>query len=583
MKVSPEQIEKMYPYEGGDFEEMLCRSEEGGNSSLIKTGRIIRISDDSVMVDVQEKNEGRMDIGEIRDEDGNLLFKEGDDILVHISKRHGLRVSHKRALLIERIREEIKSFGDDYKDKIVEGVIVKRDKRLFVVRSAHGTEYIMLKRDGALRDDMKCEGKHIKACVVGVDLEGGRINISRKIYLDRHAVMQKEHARKLVESGLAYQGTVKNIQQFGIFVEVGCVEGLVHVKELSHKGHVNPFEAYKIGDVVQVKPLSFDEEKGKLSFSIRSLLEDPWKEISSEIKVGYVIRVTVSNVESYGAFVDLGNDIEGFLHISEMSWEKNIKDPSIYVKVGDEIDVEVIEIDTENKKLRVSLRKLQDRPFDAFAKASKVGDVVKGKVATITSFGMFVNLGSVDGLVHNEDAFWDRSKKCAGVFHEGDEVEVKIQKIDRVGEKISLSIKDLERSPVDKFSEKYRIDDTVSGKVVSIKNFGIFLKVDDEEVEAIVRNDDLGDLNKDDIKVGDSIEGALSQIDKKANKIRVSVRRLQKKKEREELNKFNSDEKMVLGDVLGDLKEKLQRQEGLSRADSKGNASEAGERSQDKG
>lgn len=394
--------------------------------------------------------------------------------------------------------------------------------------------------------------------------------------------MQKEHAKKLVESGLAYQGTVKNIQQFGIFVEVGCVEGLVHVKELSHKGHVNPFEAYKIGDVVQVKPLSFDEEKGKLSFSIRALLEDPWKEISSEIKVGYVIRVTVSNVESYGAFVDLGNDIEGFLHISEMSWEKNIKDPSIYVKVGDEIDVEVIEIDTENKKLRVSLRKLQDRPFDAFAKANKVGDVVKGKVATITSFGMFVNLGSVDGLVHNEDAFWDRSKKCAGVFHEGDEVEVKIQKIDRVGEKISLSIKDLERSPVDKFSEKYRIDDTVSGKVVSIKNFGIFLKVDDEEVEAIVRNDDLGDLNKDDIKVGDSIEGALSQIDKKTNKIRVSVRRLQKKKEREELNKFNSDEKMVLGDVLGDLKEKLQRQEGLSRADSKGNASEAGEKSQDK-
>lgn len=561
MLMSPEKIDEMYPHEGKDFAEIFSRSEHDDNFSTLKEGRIIKIDDNSVMIDVQEKKEGRMDIDEIKDTDGKLLFEVGQIIPVHISKKRGLRVSYKKALQFKKILDEIESFGSDYKDKVVEGVITKKNKGGFIVQSAHGTEYFMPKHSAALKDEAKHEGKPIKACILEVEPERGSIVISRKRFLNINSNMQKENAKKLLETGLAYQGIVKSVQKFGIFVEIGCVEGLVHITEISHKGPINPLKIYKPGDTVQVKPLSFDAEKNRLSLSIRALSDDPWKEIANEIKVGYVIRVTVSNIESYGAFVDLGNDIEGFLHISEMSWEKNIKEPRDYLKVGDEVDVEVIEINPNNRKLRVSLKKLQDKPFETFAKTHKVGDILKGKVATLTSFGMFVNLGQVDGLVHNEDAFWDKSKKCTDIFHEGDEVEVKIQKIDKVNEKISLNMRDLEQSPVNKFAEKYNIDDNISGKVVDIKNFGIFIKVDGEEVEGIIRNDDLGDLSKDTIKIGDTLEGALAHIDKKANKIRISIRRLQKKKERQELNEYNSHQKMVLGDVLGNLKERLQAKE----------------------
>ena len=235
-----------------------------------------------------------------------------------------------------------------------------------------------------------------------------------------------------------------------------------------------------------------------------------------------------------------------------MSWDKNIKQPSDCLKVGEEINVEVIEIDPDNRRLRVSLKKLQDKPFVRFTKEHKVGDVIKGKIATITNFGAFVNLGSVDGLLHNEDAFWDKSKKCADEFKVGDSIEVKIDKIDTANEKISLNRRYLVESPSEQFAKKYAIDDEISGQVIDIKDFGVFIKVENENIDALIRNEDLGNIARDSIKVGDTIKGALVQVDRKANRVRLSVRRLQKKKERQELNDYNSDEKVTLGDTLGD-------------------------------
>ncbi len=553
MLQTPEQIDKMYPNEGEDFATLL--NLEQVDDSNLREGKIVKISDDSVMIDIQEKKEGRININEIKDNAGNLLYKVDDSILVYVSKKGALRISHKKALRLQKIRDTIKSLGEDFKDRVVEGKIIKKNRGGFIVESADGVEYFMPKRDSALREDINKTyiGKNIKACVVDVRPNDNSILISRKRFLDTNLITQKENAKKLLETGLAYEGIVKGVTKFGVFVEIGgSVEGLVHATEISYKGHVNPLKMYEVGDTVQVKPLEYQEKNNRLSLSIRALFDDPWKEIKNEIKVGYVIRVVVSNLESYGAFVDLGNEVEGFLHISEMSWDKNIKQPSDYLKVGDEINVEVIEIDADNRKLRVSLKKLQDKPFDKFAKIHKVGDIVKGKVTTTTNFGAFVNLGGVDGLLHNEDAFWDKSKKCINEFKVGDEIEVRIEKIDKSNEKISLSSKHLVESPSEKFGKKHQIDDEISGKIVDIKDFGIFVKVDDEDIDALIRNEDLGDTKKDSIKIGDAISGALVHIDKKTNRIRLSIRRLQKKKERQELNEYNSDEKITLGDVLKD-------------------------------
>lgn len=550
MLVSPEKIEEMYPNEEDNFAEMLDSLEQF-DSNALKEGKIVKIDSESAMVDVQEKKEGRLNLDEIRDSSGNLLFKEGDTILVHVSRQGGLKISYKRALKYKKNIDEIKCLGENFKDVIVEGKITKKNRGGFSVESTNGVEYFMPKREAAIKEDSKAIGREIKAYIIDVKPETNSIIISRKRFLDSHIAMHKENAKKLLETGLAYEGIVKSITTFGIFVDIGSVEGLVHMTEISYKGPVNPSKLYNVGDKVQVKPLEYNEEKNRLSLSIRALFEDPWKEIANEVKVGYVIRVVVSNLESYGAFVDLGNDVEGFLHISEMSWDKNIKQPSDYLKVGDEINVEVIEIDSANRKLRVSLKKLQDKPFEQFAKLHKIGDVIKGKVSTITNFGAFINLGMIDGLLHNEDAFWEKNKKCSDVFKTGDEIEVKIDKIDKTNEKVSLSRKYLTESPCEKFGKKYNIDDEIGGKVIDIKDFGIFIKVDNEEIDALIRNEDLG-INKDEVKLGDYIQGALAHIDKKANRVRLSVRRLQKKKERQELNEYNSNEKITLGDVLKD-------------------------------
>ncbi len=563
MKISPEKIDEMYPNEGEDFVSMLGHSEQL-EDNVLKEGNIVKIDNANVMIDIKEKKEGRMSVDEIKDSHGKLLFKEGDCILVYVSRRNGLKVSYKKAQKYKKIIDEINSLGDNYKDKVVEGVIKESNKGGYVVESSSGIEYFMPRHLSAFskdRDNSKLYGKSIKACIVEIRHHTNSIIISRKRYLDTNVAIQKENAKKLVESGLAYEGVIKSITKFGLFVEIGAVEGLVHFTEISYKGPVNPAKAYKVGEKIQVKPIEYNEEKNRLSLSIRALFEDPWKEIKDEIKVGYVIRVVVSNLESYGAFVDLGNDVEGFLHISEMSWDKNIKQPSDCLKVGDEINVEVIEVDVDNRKLRVSLKKLQDKPFDKFVKAHKVGDILKGNVATITNFGAFVNLGNVDGLLHNEDAFWDKSKKCSDEFKVGDIIEVKIEKIDATNEKISLNRRYLIESPSEKFAKKYNIDDEISGKVIDIKDFGIFIKVDNEDIDALIKNEDLGNLSRENIKIGDAIKGALAHIDKKTNRVRLSIRRLQKKKERQELNEYNSDEKITLGDAISDaFKSSLNKQ-----------------------
>ncbi|PAF54180.1 30S ribosomal protein S1 [Helicobacter sp. 13S00482-2] len=538
--------------ENEDFAKLLQESEKSYDNGTIKDGVIVSINDEFAMIDVGEKIEGRLSLSEIKDSQENILFKEGDKIEVYVSQGRGERpnVSYKKAIRSKKIKEKIKEFGEDYKDKVIEGKIIRKNKGGYIVES-DGIEYFMPKFNSSLKDDAKNIDKRIKACVVNIRPDDDSIVISRKRFFEIDDKNQSEGAKKLVESGKVYTALIKSITAFGMFVEVEGIEGLVHYTEISHKGPVNPAKYYKEGDKVEVKAISYDEAKRRLSFSIRAIGEDPWKEIQKELKTGYAIKVVVSNIEPYGAFVDIGNDIEGFLHISEISWSKDIKHPDEYLKVGQEIDVEVIEIDSENRRLRVSLKKLLDKPFNDFIKKHHIGDVIKGKIATLTDFGAFVNFGGLDGLLHNDDTFWDRGQKCKDIFKIGEEVEVKLTKIDKEREKISLSMKALKPSPTEEFAQKYNIDDVVNGKVIDIRDFGIFIKIGD--MDALIKNEDLFPLKKEDIKIDDDIEGVVAFIDKVANKVRVSIKRLERKKEKDELKAFNSNEdKMTLGDLIKD-------------------------------
>ncbi len=528
------------------LEESFKKTEEDSDA------KIVSINGDEVLIDVGKKSEGILNVSEITDANGNLTHKVGDTIKVVITGSRNGRpiVSHKKALRKEKVKAFIEAYDPENSGEI-DVKVVGKNKGGFITQDANGVEFFLPRTHSGFKNAEGVVGKSYKVRVIKVDKEENSIVVSRKKILDDDRKKRKEALSNIVENDSVIEGTVKKITTYGMFVDVGGVDGLVHYSEISYKGPVNPSSLYKEGDKVLVKVISYDNEKRHLSLSIKAATPDPWEEIINDgLEVGDTIKVTVSNIEPYGAFVDLGNDIEGFLHISEISWDKNIKNPKDHISEGQEIDVEVIEIDAKGHRLRVSLKNLLPKPFDEFKAKFKEGDVVKGVVTTITNFGAFVRVGCVEGLLHNEDASWDRNDKCKDMFKAGDELEVKIIKIDSAEQKISLSLKDLKQSPVQAFANKFSVGDIVKGTIRDIKDFGVFVELGDN-VDALIRKEDLGSLDASTLKIGDEIEAAIAFIDEKKNRIRLSIRRLAKQKEREVLNEINdNDDKVTLGDII---------------------------------
>ena len=535
--------------ENDDFAAML--EESFKKTEEDSDGIIVDIKGDEVFVNVGRKSEGILNISEIQDENGELKFKVGDTIKVVItgSTRSGKPiVSHKKALRKEKVKAYIDSYNEENQD-VFDVKIIGKNKGGFVAQNSDGIEFFLPRSQGGFKDANAVVGKSFKVKVIKIDKDEQSIIVSRKKLLDEDRRKKREAISAVAENTDVIEGVVKKITTYGMFVDIGGVDGLVHYSEISYKGPVNPGSIYKEGDKVLVKVIKYDNEKKHLSLSIKAAMPDPWDEIKDGLEVGDTIKVTVSNIEPYGAFVDLGNDIEGFLHISEISWDKNIKNPKDHISEGEELDVEVIEIDAKDRRLRVSLKNLLKKPFDEFKAKFKEGDVTKGVVTSVTNFGAFVKIGAVEGLLHNEDASWDRNDKCKDLFKVGDEVEVKIIKIDSNDQKISLSQKDLKQSPVQAFAKKFNVGDIVTGKIRDIKDFGVFVELGDN-VDALIRKEDLGNVSAESLNINDNIEAAIAFIDEKKNRIRLSVRRLAIQKEREVLNEINSDDKVTLGDII---------------------------------
>ena len=537
-----------------DFGAMLEESfkKSDSNSDLVD-GVIVRIDEDDnqVVVDVGRKNEAFMSLDQIRDEDGNIMFEVGETIPVIITGFRGERpnisyeLAEKRAALAEFIEEY-----DEDEEYVIEGVITKKNKGGFVV-DVSGLEFFMPRTLSYISHKINPIGKKVKALIVKVDKEKGSVIVSRKELIEREKAEIQEIVDKLLENNAVVRGVIKKITSYGMFVDVGGMDGLVHYSQISHKGPVNPSKYYKEGDEVNVIAIDYDKKKRHLSLSIKDATIDPWKDIDNTLRAGDTVNVTVSNIEPYGAFVDLGEDLEAFLHVSEISWDKNVKHPKDYIEIGQGIDVEIIEIDKAQRRLRVSRKTLLPKPIDQFISANRVGDTITGKISSITDFGAFVKIGAVEGLLHNQEISWDKSKNAKNSLKKGDEVTVKIIKIDREYGKVSLSKKALEESPITIFAKNHKNGDIVEGKVKDKKDFGIFISLENG-VDALLRLDDLGPLKVDEIEKGQKIRAVISFMDAKNDRIRVSVRRLERQEEREALDKLNKeqDDSMTLGDVF---------------------------------
>ncbi|EAJ7129301.1 30S ribosomal protein S1 [Campylobacter upsaliensis] len=532
-----------------DFGKLLDAYDKSKEEAIFE-GKIVAIKNDEVYVDIGKKSEGLLALEEIQDDKGNLIFNVGDSIKVATMGSRGGRivVSHKKALRKEKVVEFIKNYNEE-NENIFDVKVISKNKGGLVAVDNDGVEFFIPKSQYGFKDSNNPIGKNFKVKIIKVDKEEQSIVASRKRVLEDERKKRKEIISEILDKNELIEGLVKKITTYGMFVDVGGIDGLVHYSEISYKGPVNPSSLYKEGDKVPVKIIKYDKDKKHLSLSIKAALPDPWSEIKDSLEVGDTIKVVVSNIEPYGAFVDLGNDIEGFLHISEISWNKNIKNPKDYINKGEEIDVEVIEINSDERRLRVSLRNLLSKPFDEFSKTHKVGDMTQGIVTSITAFGAFVKIDNVEGLLHNEDASWDRNDKCKELFKIGDEIKVKIIKIDEDNQKISLSTKELKNSPVQEYAKTHKVGDVVKGMIRDIKDFGIFVELS-ENVDALIHKEDISSAMLETLKIDDEIEAAIAFIDEKKNRIRLSVKNLLRLKEREVLNEINGDDKMTLGDII---------------------------------
>ncbi len=542
--------------EDENFAAMFEASEQNTKTNTVAEGEVVAINEDNFIVSIGGK-EGKLYLSEIT-VNGVVQYKVGDKITVMVIGTRGehLSLSYKKVLQKAKFDEFFKKHGAEPENVIVEGTVISVKNRAgFIVEDDEGTEYFMPMAQGFLKA-IGAVGKKIKAVVLSAKPETSSIVISRRKLIEESQKNKEEAITKMMENNEPKDGTIKKITSYGMFVDIGGVDGLVNYNEISYKGPVNPSKYYDEGDAVTVVVKKYDKEKGHLSLSIKAALPDPWEEMRGQLDQGDTITVTVSNFETYGAFVDLGNDIEGLLHISEISWDKHAKSPKDYLTIGDEINVEVIDLDCDKRRLRVSLKSLQEKPFKQFVKSYKVGDTVEGTVATLTDFGAFVNLGSVDGLLHNEEASWDNSVKCKEQFKKGDEITAKIIKIDTEKENISLSLKSLSESPADMFAAKYTNGDIIKAEIKDIKDFGVFVKLENN-LDGLIRKEDLvvAEEGAEELKIGDEIESVVVNIDKQRNRVRLSSKRLESQQQRDMLKSVNDDSSMTLGDALaGKLK-----------------------------
>jgi small subunit ribosomal protein S1 len=537
-----------------NFDELNEESFEKAMESTLKetevgeliSGFVVCVEKDRVIVDIGYKTEAILPIAEFKVGE-EVVIKDGDKIPLLVTKFNNDKpiVSYRKALSRQKVVDYLEKNGEDLIGKTIKVKVVDKNNGGFILRYDE-IDMFLPKSLSALHSDKNHIDREIEVEVVNI--KQSTIVCSRIKHIKEKRKKVKEFLEEMTKEDKVITGTVTKVVNYGIFVDIGPMEGLVHHSEISYKGSVNPMKIFTSGDKVDVKIIEFNKKKNHISLSVKKTMSDPWISIEEELEVGYAIEVTVSNIEPYGVFVDLGNDLEGFLHISEITWDKNIKHPKDHLKIDDVITVEIIEIDLDKRQLRVSQKKLQQKPFDDFMSKNRVGDLVKGKVVTLTNFGAFIRIGSIDGLLLNSNASWDRDSKCTDLLSLEEEIEVKILSIDKDNEKISLDRKTLLETPIFKYSQEHKINDTVSGIVKDIKDFGIFVELE-KGIHALLRKEDLSD-DSEEIEVGSTISGAITFLDVKNNKIRISSKKITQLEEKNTLKLINDDSKITFGDLL---------------------------------
>jgi len=558
------------PTTGMSFAELFAQDAPKLKEGEVVKGRVLAADQDHVQVDVGFKSEGLVDAWEFMDESGRLLVKPGDSVDVFIEEvedEDGYIVLSKEKADRLKIWDEIsKAFEAD---ESVEGKVISRVKGGLSVDI--GVKAFLPGSQVDLRPVRNLEallGERLQFKIIKFNKRRGNIVLSRRALLEKERERMRATTLQTLQEGQIIDGVIKNITDYGAFIDLGGLDGLLHVTDMSW-GRVNhPSELFRVGDELKVKVLRFDVESERVSLGLKQIQPDPWRDAAMKYPIGRRIQGRVVSLTDYGAFLELEPGIEGLVHISEMSWTKRIKHPSKMVNLGDMIEAIVLDVDEGNRKISLGMKQIEPNPWSLIEEKYPVGTRVRGPVRNITNFGLFVGLEEgIDGLVHVSDISWtEQIKHPKEKYNEGDEVEAIVLKIDRENEKFSLGVKQLTPNPWDDILKRYPVGSEITGEVTNVVDFGAFVRLE-PGIEGLIYSSELSaepvGKPSDVVSAGQQVRAVITKVDPVDQKISLSIRALTDRELREELKRQVSRQSSTQTTTFGDLlKEKLAKRDG---------------------
>ena len=530
------------------FEESL-QELETRPGSIVK-GTVVSIDKDIVLVDAGLKSESAIPAEQFKNAEGELEIAIGDEVdvaLDAVEDGFGETIlSREKAKRHEAWVELEKAYEDK---ATIKGVINGKVKGGFTVEVNSVRAFLpgSLVDVRPVRDTTHLEGKELEFKVIKLDAKRNNVVVSRRAVIEAENSAERESLLANLEEGHEVKGIVKNLTDYGAFVDLGGVDGLLHITDMAWKRVKHPSEIVNVGDEINVKVLKFDKEKQRVSLGMKQMGNDPWQEIASRYPEGTKINGQVTNLTDYGCFVEIEDGVEGLVHVSEMDWTNKNIHPSKVVNLGDTVDVMVLEIDEERRRISLGLKQCIANPWETFAESHEKGDKVSGKIKSITDFGIFIGLdGGIDGLVHLSDISWNKSGEDAvRDYKKGDEISAVVLQVDPERERISLGVKQIEEDPFNKYLTDNKKGAIVTGTVTAVDAKGVTVNLA-EEVDGYIR---VADLSVDRIedateeaKVGDSIEAKFMGVDRKNRTVNLSVKAKDQADEKEAIDKVNQQE-----------------------------------------
>jgi len=543
-----------------DFAGMLEKLENNIKKDSVVKGQVVEVKNDFIIVDVGLKNEGRIPVSEFRASKDQPLPAPGDIVDVYVEMTDGRRgtvLSREKALREESWLELEKKFENT--DNVY-GIIFDRVKGGFtvdlqgVVAFLPGSQADVrpIKDQNALISDVEQPFQILK-----MDRKSGNVVVSRKAILEESRAEAKEEMLKTIEEGKVLKGVVKNITDYGAFIDLGNVDGLLHVTDISWRRINHPSEVLTFGQEIDVMVTKFNEDTKRISLGMKQLDANPWDNIAEEFPIGKAMSGKVTNIADYGVFIELKDGIEGLVHSSEISWGKVSQNPKKLLTIGQEIDFVILDVDKEKSRISLSIKRCQDNPLIKFAEENPVGSVITAPVRNITDFGMFVALGdNIDGMIHESDISWEsQSDSLLKNYAKGDEVECKVISIDVEKDRVALGIKQLTDDPYKDVADEYKKNMDVSCTVTAVSNDGLEVSIDGKAKGFIKKIDisaERSDQKTERFAEGDRLDAKIISVDKSTRVLSLSVKALEIDERKKAIKEYGStDSGASLGDILG--------------------------------